>query len=115
MPGGEEDDFLPPSSLVDALESNVQELAERRLFTWLRTDGTEEATLTFAQLRAATNVAAAPDAATIGSCADADLRRSRIGCSAPGARGRARAETERQRGVSHISGECGVSSAESGV
>ena len=44
-------DFDMPSSVVDAIETHTAEMAERRLYTWLRMDGGEEATLTFRQLR----------------------------------------------------------------
>ena len=44
-------DFDMPSSIVDAIETHTAEMAERRLYTWLRMDGSEEATLTFRQLR----------------------------------------------------------------
>ena len=49
---GSSTDFDVPLSVVDAIEAHAAELAERRLYTWLRMDGSEEATLTFSQLRA---------------------------------------------------------------
>ena len=41
----------PPTSFVDAFESNVQCLAASRLFTWLHSDLSEAATLTYAEAR----------------------------------------------------------------